>query len=405
MNRALFRENLLRAARLLRAAVKWLDRPMLPALIAIVAASIVVEGELQKRQGDWSAFIVGGSWFVDPGPISMIPGPGYDGQFFYKLALDPWTPEQGEFGTWLDTAHYRHQRILYPLLVWAASLGGRPSLVPEMMVIVNIIGIGLIGFAGGLVARTWGLHASWGVLPAMYPGFLLTLVRCTAEIVAAACLAGAVAALSSWIRHPDRRWRAVAATLLICLALLARETVLLFVVAAAMVWGYELARRVPRSVPWHLVVVPPVVLLMWHVVIALRWGHWPISGGSGNIGPPFEGLTSFVQRVSGSTDRYDLLFLAELRYMLVIALLTVAVLVSTRAPMVIRAGWSLYVALAIFFTGMIWVDDWSYLRALMEAHLLAAVILLGSNLWVRLAGVALYGGFWYLVYVEIAHFR
>jgi hypothetical protein len=403
MNETAFRGRIASVMQRVRAAVQWLDRPMLPAIIALLAVSILVEGELHKRQGDWSAFIVAGSWYVDPGPISMIEGPGYDGQFFYKLALDPWTPEQGEFGTWLDTAHYRHQRIVYPLLVWTASLGGRPSLVPQMMVIVNIIGIGLIGFVGGSMARAWGFHAFWGVLPAMHPGFLLTLARSTAEIVTAACLAGAIAMLVIRSRDPERRWPAVAATLLICLAVLSRETVLLFVISAGLVWAIELARRVPRTVPWYFIAAPPVVLLLWQTIIYLRWGHWPSAGGAGNIGAPFEGLISFVQKVSGIADRYDVLFLAELRYMLVIALLTAAVLLWTRAPRAVRAGWLFYVALGMLFTNLIWVDDWSYLRALMEAHLLAAIILLGSNLWVRLAGVVLYGGFWYLVQLE--HFQ
>lgn len=48
---------------------------------------------------------------------------GYDGQFYYRLALNPFTSEKEEFGITIDIPSYRHQRIIYPLISWIFSLG------------------------------------------------------------------------------------------------------------------------------------------------------------------------------------------------------------------------------------------------------------------------------------------
>jgi hypothetical protein len=55
-----------------------------------------------------------------------------------------------------------------------------------LLVIVNVVAAAVVAFAGGVLARRFGLHAFWGVLFALYPGFLLSLSRDTCEIVAAA---------------------------------------------------------------------------------------------------------------------------------------------------------------------------------------------------------------------------
>lgn len=48
---------------------------------------------------------------------------GYDGQFYYRLALDPFTTRVEDYGIKLDIPVYRQQRILYPLFVHILSFG------------------------------------------------------------------------------------------------------------------------------------------------------------------------------------------------------------------------------------------------------------------------------------------
>ena len=84
---------------------------------------------------DPTAFIVVGDQMVDEQDLSselrvLEDSGGYDGQFFYRLALDPFTNERTDFGIRLDAPAYRQQRILYPLVVWVVAGGGTAALVP-----------------------------------------------------------------------------------------------------------------------------------------------------------------------------------------------------------------------------------------------------------------------------------
>ena len=72
---------------------------------------------------------------------------GYDGQFYYYIAHDPFI--LGQSHDHIDSPAYRYQRIIYPLTARLLSFG-QPGLIPWMMVAVNLLGI-LLG--------TWLLHS------------------------------------------------------------------------------------------------------------------------------------------------------------------------------------------------------------------------------------------------------
>ena len=69
---------------------------------------------------------------------------GYDGQFFYRLALNPLNFHHIAYGITMDRS-YRYMRIGYPALTWLVS-AGQHTLVPVMLVAVNIAAIGVMGY-------------------------------------------------------------------------------------------------------------------------------------------------------------------------------------------------------------------------------------------------------------------
>ncbi len=75
---------------------------------------------------------------------------GYDGQFFYRLALNPLNFHHTAYGITMDRP-YRFMRIGYPALTWLVS-AGQHSLVPVMLVVVNIAAIGALGYLGARFA-------------------------------------------------------------------------------------------------------------------------------------------------------------------------------------------------------------------------------------------------------------
>lgn len=110
-----------------------------------------------------SRFIVIGSQFVDSArfhfPLKVYPRAGYDGQFYFSIALAPFSVEEGTSGITIDSLEWRWQRIIYPLLCHALSFG-RPEFTPWAMVAVN--GMLMIGV-------TWliGVITQFSAIPVM----------------------------------------------------------------------------------------------------------------------------------------------------------------------------------------------------------------------------------------------
>ena len=76
---------------------------------------------------------------------------GYDGQFYYFLAVDPTHGRD-----YMDAPGIIYSRIGYPMTARALS-GGNPTLIPYMMVLVNILAavggtlVGTLVGGGGVV--------------------------------------------------------------------------------------------------------------------------------------------------------------------------------------------------------------------------------------------------------------
>ena len=178
-----------------------LDSPLAPAGILLIAATcFVLLRVLVAGHGDISTFVQAGSQFVDPklAPhgLAVRPGSGYDGQYYYRLALQPWNLSWNAHGITFDMA-LRRQRILYPWLTWISS-AGRAALVPYMLVAVNVLGMAATGLFSGRWSQSLGRHALWGLLPAGYFGLVWSLSRDLTEITAMALvIAGIVAWRSS----------------------------------------------------------------------------------------------------------------------------------------------------------------------------------------------------------------
>src|ERR1700730_14695028 len=212
---------------------RWLDRsdrPIVPGSIAVLGALAFTLARWQMwAAGNIGGVILGGRHFATPSQlppgIPVAPTYGYDGQFFYRLALNPFNLAHTAYGIRVDRP-YRYMRIGYPWLTWLVSFGLH-VLVPGMLVVVNIVAIGAIGYLGGMSARQGGWHALAGLLLPAYFGLLTSLARDTAEPLAAACLLGALLAV--------RARRPLLAGLLLAFGALTRETVMVAVAALAII--------------------------------------------------------------------------------------------------------------------------------------------------------------------------
>lgn len=145
----------------------------------------------------------------------------FDGQFYYFIALDP--PNARYYlDTGVVSAGYRYGRILYPMLARTLALG-QPTMIPYTLLLVNWLAV-----AGG----TWAL-AAWlkrrrvspwlALIFAFYPG-VFSAVQC--DLVEA--LAYALVALAVYLFDFGGRWRLVTSAAAFALAMLTRETTIVF---------------------------------------------------------------------------------------------------------------------------------------------------------------------------------
>ena len=171
--------------------------PIIGAVTAVTAAAVAAARTAVVGHGDIARFILVGSRFVVPAgrpmPVPVVNGTGYDGQFYYRLALGPLNFAPHAAGIQLDSAA-RFGRITYPVLAWALA-GGRASLVPWTLVAVNVLGLGALGWLGALFARQCGRSAYWGLMLPAYFGFVWSLSRDLTEIVESALLVAGLLAV------------------------------------------------------------------------------------------------------------------------------------------------------------------------------------------------------------------
>jgi len=153
---------------------------------------------------------------------------GYDGEFFYYLALDPVNARY-----YMDVSTYRYTRILYPMVARALALG-RPDLIPWTLWLINWLAIA----GGALAVAAWlkrrGFSPWFALVYGLYPGLIVALQRDLSE-----ALAYGLAATAVYVFDYGPGRRELLAAVIFALAALTRETtaVIPLVFGAALVFG------------------------------------------------------------------------------------------------------------------------------------------------------------------------
>ena len=119
-------------------------------------------------------------------PCEREAGPGYDGQFYFAIAHDPFLTRP-ETATSLDDS-LRYRRILYPLTAWLLS-AGQPAALPYALVLINVVAATtLVALAAATAVRA-GRSAWWALLLAIFGGVWLPITRDLTEPLQLALLA------------------------------------------------------------------------------------------------------------------------------------------------------------------------------------------------------------------------
>jgi hypothetical protein len=244
-----------------------------PSIVALLYYAIYLAWLLSSYENDATVFAYIGTIFADRrGSVPEIVreigfGPpywraGFDGQFYYYIALDP-------FNAWqvLDTVA-RYQRILYPLIVRSLSFGILP-LIPYLMVAVNLA---FVAIGTEFLARFLKLHQInpwYSIGYAFYIGQLVCLRRDLPEPIMCAFVLAAIYIV-------ETRGLTPLAGLFFSLALFTKETAMLFI-APYLLWLLVSIRQSKiKAVTFATMIILPYSL--FQLLLFYRFGLVPFFG-------------------------------------------------------------------------------------------------------------------------------
>lgn len=217
---------------------------------------------------------------------------GYDGQYYYYLALDPRHAKDYMLGS----EGFVYSRPLYPALARALSAGSGKR-IPAAMLALNLLAVGTTVLALSLWLRRRGFSPWYAFLYGSFPGVIFCVARDLTEP-----LGFAFAAVALLVFDRSRLRRIAAAAALLSLAGLSRETTLLFALGPAFALASADAsapgRRWsspgawPRAALFLVAVAAP--LFAWRAVVGsyLHKGTQEHAGGLTAL-IPFHGLAEY----------------------------------------------------------------------------------------------------------------
>jgi len=350
---------------------------------------------LARFHFDPSVLVVAGDEFTNPAatPKNLHVSrnsSGYDGQFYFRLAIAPFSTEESVAGVHFDYPVYRAQRILYPILSYLVS-GGRSSAVPWAMIIANLLAAAAIG---GLATLIFENHprsnALTAVLIVLYPGFLLTMSRDLTELVEIAFVLGGVALI---LMRRDRL-----AVVVFSLAVLAKEMSLILPITVFL--HRAITRRLKASDA--LLLTPVGVFVGWKMYLFHLW-HLPLSlGTDGHFSLPFAGMWQCIRSVAVSPNGQTLLII-ELLAVIVFTITTAIAIRTSAAPAFLKIAYVLYAVLFFSLGAEFWSEDWAFLRAATDFGVVGAIVALQSPL--RRLVIALFLSGWIGLALHCVMFR
>jgi hypothetical protein len=356
------------------------NHPAVPGVLAFFGWLGYVLARWQVwANGHLTLFIMAGHTYTKPAQLPRgvlrVPSAGYDGQFYYRLALDPVNWSKTAYGITMDQS-YRYTRIGYPILAWLVSLG-RHQFVPVVLVAINLLAVAAVAFLGGMFARESGRHALWGLAFAAYFGLVISVGRDTAEPLAEACMLGGLLAY--------RRNRPLLATVAFAVGAITRETILLAPAAIAVTRLVAMARRRARPGLADLTWLVPacaygLVELAVHFVVR---GEFPLlANGGRNLAVPFtamiDALTYDIRHINTAHLSPIDISLLEYATLGIFIAAGLAVLLVTTAPAHERLAFVFFVLQLGLLSSQIWTSTFGDGRSLIEPYLMALVLLLAT---------------------------
>jgi hypothetical protein len=326
-----------------------------PALAALMIHVVMTVEHSLRHGGSPAALVCVGERQAGHFPFEVFARPfdawGYDGQFYYALARNPWQRhDQG-----IDAPAARHVRVLYPSLCWLAS-AGQPAILIWIMPLVNLIAIAGLAALGAWFAHYQGMNKWWGLYLPLVASAGIPLVRDLTDVVSTFAICALAAA---WLVRGSWWTLALSAGT----ALFAREQNLAVVL---IMMGTALFRGQSKSTAAMAAAV--LLWAAWACFLHATYGTSPFLSPQGNLDLPFAGFQfcwqQAIDRLLLACTRFELLSLWSTLNVTAHMVLACYFLVRCLPKVTDHALLATGMLLALVAGPAIYTDPWSYVRVL-----------------------------------------
>ncbi len=222
---------------------------------------------------------------LPPNLVVEINRDGYDGQFYYMIAADPWHKHIAVTTNW-------YQRILYPTLAHILSLGNK-ALIPIILLLINFVSIILGTYVLLLLLEKYKANLNLAYIFAFNVGILIAIIRDLPEPLL--CLF-----IVLTIYYMEKKEDGIA-IIYLAAALLTKEIAILF--AAALLFYLLLKREFKR----FLIYLGPLLLYsFWLLSLFLRFDKIALMESIERGGIPFLGIAQYFLWLKFPNDLNEL---------------------------------------------------------------------------------------------------
>lgn len=272
-----------------------MNNPKTKIYISVLLVLIFTIGWVYKYLDDTDiySFILIGKNFVNKSNKSEIINSqakyanypdGYDGQFYYYIALDPLKAYH-----YIDDAPYRYTRIIYPMITRLFSFG-KSDTIPYLLVIINVTAVVISTYFLGLWFKRNNISPYFSLIYALYPGMHTAIQRDLTEP-----LAYTFVIIGIFLFFSKPIYKLIFSSIFFSCALLTREITVLFplVLGVKLFFSFEdksvhLNKSIGNGLIFCFITLMPFILYKLYLLV------W--FGSSGYIPrmiPPFYGILKF----------------------------------------------------------------------------------------------------------------
>jgi hypothetical protein len=244
-----------------------------------------------------------------PENIVILKQSGYDGQFFYMMALNMFEEN-------IPVTTFRYQRIMYPFLTNTFAFGIE-SLIPISMLLINLFSIILSTYVLILILKKYDANLNLAYLWAFNIGFIITVTK---NLSSPLLFLFILFAFYFTLENKHKT-----SSLFFTLAILTKEVAVAIILP--LILYLTVKKEYKKCAPYFL---PLMIFLLWQLILFLKFGQLAMLSSSNLLSLPLTGFINYLSEISLNQSFRDILAYFSVLPILLFAIIQIFVVFRKR---------------------------------------------------------------------------